>query len=379
MKRSHRVLMVLMAVLLPFLGLEIWARSTDEPRSDRRKLMDRVLEELPNKEQFLSDRAKAEVFPRMVYADYYLARPKPLKTETINYLEDFYSARPCPDSSENPKERIWFFGGSTMENMIACPDGQTLANQTVKRLNEAGNPTQGFNFGCRAFSSPLESVKFQDLLRRVPRASHPTIVVFYDGYNDSVQSFAGNPGGISRAGPLRLMVQRKNASLIFYSLAGLCGNYSKFCGRYLSPYLKRWLAHDRKQRDRSRPSPEECAALFVRNVRMTGAVAQEFGGQPYFFLQPLVVTKQGLGESEQDALAEQTPEKIEFVRSYYEAIRLGLEDNPSFADLSSALNNNGRIDFFDYGHVAPSTNELIAQAMADRLMKDLVNKTDNES
>ncbi len=371
--RRRRWLLALASVAIVLGILELVARGLAlDPRSERWEKHMGSLDDLPEREQFLADREAAIGYQRVVYADYYLARPVPVATQTVNFREDYYSARPCPDSRPwaDAQARVWFFGGSTMEDLATCTDARTLANQTVRALNGAGVPAAGHNFGARSFSLTVESIKYQDLLRREPVERHPSDVVFYDGYNDVHVSMQPGPGSLSLeyAAHLRLIVERAHGRLFARALSETLAKASTLYHYLLGRRLKRWLLNPQQvQVDLSADAVAHAADVYVTNTRMLRAVSRAFGVRPLFVLQPMVFTKAGLSPSEQAALDELPAEAVAFMRAWYAAVRERMAAFPDFLDLSGVLDGDGRTDFFDVGHVGPYTGEAIGAALAARL------------
>jgi hypothetical protein len=76
------------------------------------------------------------------------------------------------------------------------------------------------NFCVSSFSSSLELIKFQDLLRRVPPSEQSDYVIFYNGYNDvnGGYLFGGDNMQADLSFRLLLLIEKKYAELIRYCL-----------------------------------------------------------------------------------------------------------------------------------------------------------------
>lgn len=365
-KKGHKSPVKLLLALFSLAELcglaECFARWTDPgSRSDRWEKHTALLEDLPEREAFLRDRKKAERYQRMVYHDYYLLASRPFRSEHINFLETYYSAMPCPDSApaDRVRERVWFFGGSIVENFTTSSDTRMIANQTIKYLVQNGIPAAGYNFGVRSFFSVQESIRFQDLLRREPESRHPGIAVFYDGYNDTLYALNAGPGNIPPvfySNPVRLLVERRHLDLVRYSLAELLKKYSIFCKRFVAPHLLPPLFKQKKH-----PGSVPWKSMLTgrwRSICGTRVCSRRCAGPSAFdrclSCSRLVVTKQKrLGDFEQTALAEIAGPKRRFIRMFYERLRRRMGDHPHFLDLSHVLDHNGRSDFMTWAIPGP--------------------------
>ncbi|MCK4788749.1 MAG: hypothetical protein KAV87_33715, partial [Desulfobacteraceae bacterium] len=117
------------------------------------------------------------------YYDYYLYAIAPYQSQTATFTK-YFSARSVPDSYPLGEGAIivWLFGGSTMQNLETI-DKFTIANSLACNLRKSGIKASFLNFGTGGFQSSLESIKFQDLLRRTSFSERPDVVIFYDGVN----------------------------------------------------------------------------------------------------------------------------------------------------------------------------------------------------
>ena len=228
MRSSLKIIFINVATLIALLfvaalGLEVWDRTFTQKTEDRLALYNQALGNTINP-QYLMDAAKLGRRAGIEYQDYHLLTAGRFQSSTINF-DDYsglnISSRFVPANAlakdHSKPLRIWFFGGSTMQNLEA-PDEQTIANTAIKFLNENGVPAIGLNFGVGGFQSSLEIAKFADLLRRSP-AQLPDLAVFYDGYNDwlfSLHSGAGRIGEDFRS-RVRSVIERDYPALFVYA------------------------------------------------------------------------------------------------------------------------------------------------------------------
>ncbi len=371
-RRLAQVTLAVVAVVLAASLAEAVARWTDPPR--RLLPLEAALHAELSPElraglaSFLDDREAVwwREPTRWRYEDYHLYRMAPIATGTIRFHEDT-GARDCPDGlpSGADVDRVWFFGGSTMQD-LGAPDRLTVANQTIKTLNDGGQRVRGLNFGTTSYQSGLELIRFQGLLRSRRAEEHPKVAIFYDGYNDAVHAFTSGAGRVqitTRAG-LQALVEHDDGPLLRHVLARWLGHRSVFARRLVAPLLEPAQMATSPPPDLSPDNLTRAVAAYLTNVKLIRAVARDFGVRPLFVLQPLVVTKQGLGPVDQRALANLPADRRAFVLAFYDGVRAALADAPGFVDLSAALDHDGRSDFRDLGHTSLATGPTLGAALA---------------
>ncbi len=355
---------VLLALLLLELGLRIVDRG---PRWVNPRYVE-LSEPLPELELLLVERDDGSG-PRYV-EEFLYASPR-IVGETVNFT-DYWSARATPASVPLDEARIvvWTFGGSTMEN-TETTDELSIANTWATAFNEALGPTPVKNFGTGGFFSSYELIKFQKLLREVPDDEHPTIAIFYDGYNDALFGYQYGPGRMQQdlSLKLRALVEQDDLRLAAYAASRRLSRASKLwqktAGRAAAALLF--------------PLPEAGADegalaatvdVYTDNVRMIGATCAEFGVRCLFLLQPLIVTKTPLHPLEQEVFAEISrhgrfgADGVAFTRGFYRGAARELAELPAFIDASSVLDGRDAPDFYDLGHTGALSSPVIGEATA---------------
>ena len=271
-----------------------------------------LLKGFSQREQYLHD---FEHLGPLKYHDYYVFSRAPLKTPSINFT-DYFSARGCPDSAPigQGHPTIWFFGGSTMENMETT-DELTIANQATRTVKDAGMTPAAANFGTTSFQITVESVKFQDLLRRNPPERWPDIVVFYDGFNDTNGSLEFGVGNFQFDIPRKMgmMVEDDSVGLTRYGLAQWLRTHSLLAEKLrIDRLLEPRTLHDLPPPDTTPGNLQKAVDNYLLNRRMLRAICRELGIRPLFVLQPLVTSKAGLTASDQDILSKILSETQDF-------------------------------------------------------------------
>jgi hypothetical protein len=368
--RRRRVFraVVFLACLAPFAGLELWARARHARPGPPRRFLE-LAKQLPaaEAEQFLADRAGIDEL-EMSYFDYHVYSCPPYRSKTVNFT-DYFSSRLVPDGAPlgQSKTIVWMFGGSTMQNLEA-PDELTISNVVARELRSKGVVATVVNFGVGSFHSSLEAVKFLDLVRRVPAAERPAVVVFYDGFNDPVWSYYAGPANMQEdfSRKLEAVVKKRHRRLAAYALSETLGRWSVYWHDNLQQGVARWCFRlGSSPPDGSDENLARAVSVYETNARAVRGACRELGIRPVFVLQPLVVTKTGLSKAEEEVLEEQPREVRDFtVRFYRAAAKLDL---PELADLSHVLDGDRATDFWDLGHTGPFTGKVTGAAIAERV------------
>jgi hypothetical protein len=314
---------------------------------------------------------KDKYVPTTEYHDYYIFSLGPSATQTVNFTT-YFGARATPDSHDlkTAQELVWVFGGSTMQN-LETEDQLSIANNIGVELNKSGVPARVINFGTGGFQSSLESIKFQDLLRRVPESERPTTAVFYDGFNDAMYSYLFGAGSMQLDLSLKMrdLVEGHYGRLLLYSLSQFLSQHSVFWDKYIGHRINYSLYLSTGSINDDPKKLQKTVSTYVANVRMTGAVCHELKIRCLFILQPLVVTKFKLTAEEQKALHALSTESITFVKEFYRLSSLALRDLSTFADLSHMLDDSVESDFYDLGHTSPFTGKRIGREIARQITR----------
>lgn len=353
-------LMLLPVAVFIAVALVFFSRKTDAL-----SYVQHPMEGHPLKAQYDADKAN---FPAtLAYYEYWVYAFRPYASATIN-ITDFYSARLAPDSAppETADCRIWMFGGSTLADMETA-DALTIANQLAVSLKARGLAAQVVNFGMPGFASSAELLKFQDILRRCAESRQPDAVIFYDGYNDPYLGWVGKAGNLQPdlSAKLEMVVTKQFGRYLVQQVSDALGARFALWQNTVGHRLAARAAKPEQNID-------QVVHIYLANVRMARAVAQEFGITPFFVLQPLLTTKQPLSAREQEIYNAGGRALKAFVGDFYGRVRAGLAKEPDFLDLSGVLNGRTAADFYDECHTGPYTGEVIGRALADRLAESLL-------
>ena len=305
------------------------------------------------------------------YYPYHLYAIAPIKTETANFT-DYYSSRLVPESVplEDADEVVWFFGGSTMQD-LGAPDKLTIANAFAKRLRKNGINPHVRNFGVGGFQSSLELTKFTELLRQVPKEEQPTWVFFYDGFNDAGFGFDVRPGLYQEdiSEKIKDLVGHKFGRLSLYMLSESLAAYSVFWKAYLHPHIiGKLYKHQITEGMDYQESLEKAISIYIQNVLMTKAVCEVHNIKCRFILQPMIFTKKNLTSFEQEVLSIEPALRVAFFKDFYMQAKAVLQSFPEFIDLTTVFDNSKYADFYDIGHVSPASGAKIGDFLARYLI-----------
>jgi hypothetical protein len=371
LQKKHIILYSIVFIFTCGLLLEITARIiTRGPRWANPYYVE-ISKDFNELNQLLGDIQKAQQHGLPKYYQEFLYASSPFQSVHLNYT-NYYSSRLVPDSAPlNEAENIiWTFGGSTMQNEETTDD-LTIANTLAKMFNRALGPTHVKNFGVGGFFSSYELIKFQKLLREVPESELPTMVIFYDGYNDSVFSFLYGAGSMVRHLSLKLqaLVEHKDLSLSTYSFSRMISRHSRFWERTGHRFIE-YALFPPVAFQRDDENLDATVRVYTSNMKMIVAICDAFDIACFFVLQPLIATKSPLTDLEKQVLEKLKigPEGVRYVRKFYEKVRKKMADNEHFIDASNLLNGRVRSDFYDIGHTSAETSPVIGQKISNMIL-----------
>ncbi len=367
------------------LFLEIWARVKYPADAGARQgvwhmenaLYSDLAKQLPNYKDHYESLAKLTQ-NGFKYYDYYVYSLAPIKTKTI-VITDYFSSRHVPDSVPLGKAKtiIWFFGGSTLQNLDSADD-RTIVNQVARELKSQGIEATLLNFSVAAYQSSVEFVKFTDLLRRVPSHELPTVVVFYDGFNDPWYGLHNGPGNMPTTfANISEIFKKKNHRLMFYTL--LYDYLLKHSVYWNTQWHSRVLASMHQSdaqaanitnKESYLKALDETIGTYLKNVYMSDAVCKTGNIKCLHIIQPMLFTKKPLHSVEARLFKEQLPELTFFYQKFYEQVILALSGYENFVNMAHVLDNRPELDFYDIGHTSPlGTSEVLGKRIANEIIK----------
>lgn len=296
---------------------------------------------------------------KMLVKPYYHWRRGAFNGEQITVDEN--SIRKTIKSPKPGAKKVFMFGGSTMWG-TGSPNQYTIASFLQKKL---GDEYDVYNFGETAFVSVQE---LNLLLEVLAKGFKPDIVIFYDGVNDIYASL------YSPAVPRDPQFRQEdyaNKESLDYLLLKLINktNYLAITERIKiltgKGYGNQW---DTRVLENYQTQVDSVIDQYRHLIKQVKALGDAYGFESYHFWQPLIFTKKNnLHEAEQPIYASQ-PEAM--VKVYEEAYRRfsALKSEQGFHYIADVFDNVNEPIYFDFCHMGPKGNELIASRMHQAMM-----------
>ena len=274
---------------------------------------------------------------------------------SYNHLNEFKNLNEIPE--------IWFFGGSTIYS-IYVTDKNTIPSVVAKNLKKNKISNKIINFGMSGLNIQYELSNLISVLKTY--SNKPKIIIFYDGYNDSLTSmvYGGDHINIAfKIGGAQLFSKKEQ---LFYYLSEIFSDYSYIYYRFWSHLKYNYYA---KKINLKQFTPEEAALNYLNTVELVSIILDNLNIEKYFILQPMVFSKNVLTKNEKSYLSE---ENIIAGRKVYNLIKEKLKNNESFVDLSKIFNNKNYGElFYDEGHLGDIGNIIIGNSISKIISKNL--------
>ncbi len=304
------------------------------------------------------------------FRPHYLWRSLPVSGKFVNVDENGLrrTVKPIKSKSGQPPKKIYMLGGSTMWGE-GSPDVDTIPSQLQAIL---GDEYDVYNLGEIGYMSTQE---YNYLLERLTLGERPDIVIFYDGANDGYTSVysPGEPRGIHHIEEL-LDIRVKSPSMTESLLdAFKKSNYQKVLKRFLNPpETKIW---DQKIEPKIETNIVLTLDYYDELIRQVHALEPVYGFDTYFFWQPILFSGTRSIDNfphEQAIINEASPVWIKSQKQLFHSAKQrfsGREDEHVYF-LGHTLDNVNKPIYIDWCHVGPQGNQVIAEAIAQRILSD---------
>ena len=290
-------------------------------------------------------------------------RRKPMKTATINIDSNGVRRTHRHPSADARARKVAFLGGSTMWG-TGSPDSLTIPSM----FNLFGKGRyDAVNFGESSYNAYQG---YQFLLLRLIHGYRPDIIVSYDGVNNS-PTICPRPFAHARENQIAELL--RGADRPVREDFSFKGHYLRPTGELLRRFAVRsgLMGRDTLPGETagmsSQPMTDEDAARYLLDSwNATLDVAQRIGARFLCVLQPNV----RVGQPDLSHMTEE--EKGRFSFTYYKEVFRLMETEryqrlkPYFLDARHAFDGVPKL-YFDFCHVAPRGNGIIAEAIKDRL------------
>ncbi len=299
------------------------------------------------------------------YQPYVVWRHLPFSGQMININQEGIRQTPGAECGDGAY-KVFAFGGSTMWGW-GSPDWGTIPaylQSGFEALSEG--PVCVMNFGEDGYHSTQSLIA---LTLQLQAGNVPDLVIFYDGVNEVIAAYeSGQPSVHVTLAKVAARFEGQEHPLLTW-------------GKSTRTYalLRRWT--DRPEQARYGASPEmardsestfDTASLadsvsdtYLRNYSLVGALAQEYGFDYFFFLQPhLAVGEKALTRDEQTMRSGIDPTLAELARAVYTKIALAASDSEHLWYIADVFDEEETQIWIDeVGHITPEGNRLVAQVM----------------
>lgn len=286
-------------------------------------------------------------------------RRKPFSGQYINVDNRGHRRTWQPPELSDSAPAIWIFGGSTIWGSGARDD-YAIPSALARALADAGAPAHVINFGERGWVRGQSLAYLQQLLLS---GEKPAVVIFYDGANevfaDAVQDAGGAP-------------QNEGNRKVEFRSATNIGQWFKAGFNQLEGF-KKLIAQNNPG---TTEPPELVAQAIVQRyegqVAQLRALASVYGFEALVAWQPVIFSRVNPSDFEQMVINSSLVRHREAHLMASANVRSSsLVSHADFVDLSNVLDEVSGPVFMDFCHVSEAANEVVAQALAQRVLPHL--------
>jgi lysophospholipase L1-like esterase len=317
------------------------------------------------------------------WVSYVYWRRIPFRGHYINVDDEGLRVTWSPDGTRSAAEKhdlnIMMLGGSTMWG-LGARDEFTIPSLLAKKLTEHSIRAQVTNFGQIGYVSTQEMIA---LMLELRKGNTPDIVVFYDGFNDTMSAYQMGEAGLPQnefkrvrefnSSKLLNVIPFRKAfaeNLSSVRLAKAVLHRAGFMGTAEAPNPEQAMLLDSYTKSKAEPLARGVVEAYRTNLETVKALSRHFGFKVLFYWQPLLYDKvPRTSYEEENKKAHAKFEK--FFEKTYQAIRTSdLEQSNAgmFHDLSQIFSDTPSPVFVDWCHLGETGNAVIA----DRMMRDVL-------
>jgi lysophospholipase L1-like esterase len=319
---------------------------------------------------------------KATWVSYVYWRRIPFHGQYINVDDEGLRVTWSPDGSRPAAKddlNIMMLGGSTMWG-LGARDEFTIPSLLAKRLTEHKIRARVANFGQIGYVSTQEMIA---LMLELRKGNIPDVVVFYDGFNDTMSAYQMGEAGLPQNEFKR--VREFNSSKLLNAIPfrkAFAENLSSVrlakAVLHRAGFMKTAEASNPDQtmtldgytESKAEPLARGVVEAYRTNLETVKALSQHFGFQVLFYWQPLLYDKMPLTAYEEDN--KKAHAKFQkFFEKTYQAIRTSNVERSHagmFHDLSLVFSDTRDPVFVDWCHLGEKGNALIA----DRMILDIL-------
>jgi lysophospholipase L1-like esterase len=274
-------------------------------------------------------------------------RHLPMEQPNIHISGSPYAQRRTVNVNSGSK-KVYFFGGSTMWGL------KVADSETIPSLFSSATGLHSENYAEIGYTSHQSLV----LLLQLLQAGHrPELVVFYDGVNDvAIKCENGlRPDSHGQEREMNSLLQGHDRPSTF-------SYYFKPVTRLADKFAKdtvKAIGGSQYDCDSDRAKSETIASNLVQDWYFAKLLVEQFGSKFLGILQPVIY----FSHTRKDhlKLPPNLDRQYEFI---YPLIRTQMSGRAELHDFVSVLDVDEQI-YFDFNHVVPKGNQLIAKKLAD--------------
>jgi hypothetical protein len=312
------------------------------------------------------------------YQSYVVWRHLPFVGKTININQEGIRQTPGAECGTGAY-KVFALGGSTLLGW-GSPDWGTIPAYLQEGLETSiEGPVCVINLGEDGYNSTQSLVA---LILQLQSGNIPDGVIFYDGVNEVIAAYeSGQPSVHVTLAKIAAKFEEQEHPLITW-------------GKATRTYalIKSWDGDNLEQKRRGN-GPEEILSdsgqelnthnladsvtkVYLSNYRMVSMLAQEYGFDYFFFLQPhLAVGQKALTNEEQIMRSRMDPALVDLAKAIYGNIALVTSDYEHLWYIADGFGKEDKQIWIDeVGHITPEGNRLVAQEMLAIIENQLATK-----
>jgi lysophospholipase L1-like esterase len=302
------------------------------------------------------------------YSPWVIWQPEPYKGTFMNINQD--GIRVTPGAECDPGAyTIFFFGGSTAFG-DGSPDWGTIpAYLQASLASIKQQPVCTKNFGAVGYVSTQELI---ELITQIQKGNKPDLVIFYDGVNEVYSAYQSgqacvhsdlsiiaseyNDGNIQ---PMEQVSTWLRDSFTFQLFQRLVHKYILKSPLKLTTYQTMGV------------DPKNLASgigkCYLANYNLVDTLAERYGFKYAFFWQPVIYEGKKPLTSDEKTMFGNDPAMDELFVSAYPIIEQASTSHKNLYYIADVFDEQVQLIWNDGMHVTPVGNQLIAQAMLQKL------------
>ncbi len=305
-----------------------------------------------------------------IYASYLGWNNAPIQGQYINV--DANGIRKTPGAQcQDDSYTVFVLGGSTVYG-VGSPDWGTIPAYLQTLLTAHINkPVCVVNLGGLNFVSTQEVVS---LTLQLQQGHIPNLVIFYDGPNDVYSAYQSGQAG-----------QQMNFGMAQTSFAAISPDpFINWLSQWNTYRLLRLLiltSPDKQPQsvtyqtigvDRNKLA-DEIMQTYAGNRQLVDHLASSYNFQTAFFWQPVITeTEKPMIGEERKMILEVDPAERDLYAATDQRAEQDYSQTGHFYSLVHVLDNTNMALWIDTAHIVPEGNSVIAQAIANILLEDVI-------